>query len=165
MPTVICHAKLGVNTFPSSKRPPWHRALAMGWHNGAGGANAPRFQGTGFSLCSGAQQMAALWVPVPQQHLHEVHQAPSSKSKGAFVLRGNALQTTPNKSWLLEEPAQSTAAFLSPVVPAGSAAERASGSAGTATVCVSARTTEQHPRPAEAAPLLPALIPSRFDAH
>lgn len=34
MPTVICNVKLRINTFPSIKRPAWHRALP----NRAGGA-------------------------------------------------------------------------------------------------------------------------------
>lgn len=119
MSTVLCHAKLGDTTFPSIQR----ASLAQGTGHGMAQQNwrsHPRFQGTGFPLCSGAQQMAAVWVPVPQQNLHTLHQAPSSKSKGTFVLQENTLQTTPNKLQLLEQPAQSTAASLSPVVTAGS---------------------------------------------
>lgn len=62
--------------------------------------------------------MAEVWVPHPSTKPAQA--APSSKSKGTFVLQENTLQTTPNKLQLLEEPAQSTAASLSPAVPAGS---------------------------------------------
>lgn len=48
-------------------------------------------------LSPGAQQMAAVWVLIPRQNLHELHQAPSSKSKGTFALQENTLPTTLDK--------------------------------------------------------------------
>lgn len=67
-------------------------ALAMGWHNKTGGASAPRLQGAGFPLELSRWQQ--LGCPSPDKNLH---QAPSSKSKGTFVLQENTLPATPNK--------------------------------------------------------------------